>query len=483
MFWDSVQVRWQSFAETVRSLCDISYFRQASHIAFIFLLVTLVTILGSSSLISNMLYNHVKEMVQMDMRVQNVLHANHMEEMAFLLKNRDVLEYRPERKVLLLDKKQKVVYGDRELLSVLKCSSASCQGWRHIHFKNIKGSPAELVGYIMTLDDGSIYFSAYDVLPMLQRVRILPLILGGSLFIMLLISICMSVRFGINNIRRVDTIRSVLKQYSKGNSAIRMPVNSQQDELDHLGDNINQALDRINLLMDELKSVSSHIAHELATPLTRLQNRLVSSMEMVKEPGVAEEISYAIEEVGRIRGLSKSILRVGEIESGRCQRQFVTLQVIHLIREAVEYYQPLAEIRNNKLHIDADPTIELLGDRALLMQALSNLIDNALKYAPENTPMTIFAHYYQSGYVDIGVSDHGPGIPEDLRKHALKRFKRLNSSEHIQGYGLGLALVQAIVKLHQGTVHLTDRYPDKNTQINSSKTGLTVILRLPVSRT
>ncbi|MEQ4619401.1 MAG: HAMP domain-containing sensor histidine kinase [Corticimicrobacter sp.] len=445
----------RTFAQTIRSLCETSYFRQASSIAFIFLLVTLMTTIWSRSLIENVLYNHVREMVLSDIRAQHALGMDSAAQVRSALYTRDYLEYRTERKVLLLGPYQRVEYGDPALLSVIGCLDMGCHGWRHVEWTDAEGNHAELLGLVVPLADGSVYFSSYDIQPMMERVGILPLTAGASLFIVLLFSTGISVAFGADSLKRVDTIRSVLRRYVAGDSAVRTPVGQRRDEIDRLGENINQALARINRMMEEVKSASSHIAHELGTPLTRLQNRLSSAAELTGDVAVQQEIALAAEEAERIQKLSRAILRIGEIESGRCLRQFEYLDAGALLTELADYYQPLAELRGNALTVSAPPGSKVYGDRALLMQAMSNLLDNALKYAAPGTPVTMFVRA-AGDLIELGVADRGPGIPADQRESTLLRFSRLRQTSSVPGYGLGLALVQAIAKLHGGELAFAD---------------------------
>lgn len=471
------QLRFKLFAQTVRALCETSYFRQASSIAFIFLLVTLMTMMWSRSLIDSVMVNHVREMVLADIRAQYALGMSSAEQVRSTLDMRDFPDYRTEHKVLLLGPNRHVEYGDPNLLEVLGCVEARCHGWRHVNWVDSQGRHAELLGLAVPLKDGGLYFSSYDVQPMMERFGILPLTAGASLFIVLLFSTGISVVFSADSLKRVDVIRGVLRRYVAGDSAVRTPVSNRRDEIDRLGENINQALERINRMMEEVKSISSHIAHELGTPLTRLQNRLSSAIEMSVDAAVQQEVALAAEEAERIQKLSRAILRIGEIESGRCLRQFEPQEAVLLLNELVDYYQPLAELRGNALSVEHSPGCVVYGDRALLMQAMSNLIDNALKYAPAHTPVLVFARHC-GHWVELGVADRGPGIPAPLRESTLLRFSRLQRTADVPGYGLGLSLVQAIAKLHGGDLRFEDCDLDLP-RMPAAGEGIQVILRIP----
>lgn len=466
--------RLRTWVQLVRSLCDTSYFRQASTIAFIFLLVTLLAGLGGRFMLESVMLSHVREMVLADVQTQQLLGMQNVEQARESLRVRDGIGMRNDRKVLLLGPDRALAYGDASLLSAISCQGEECAGWRSVDWRDGQGRHVELLGLGVRLRDGGMYFSSYDMQPMMERLGILPLIGGALLFIVLLLSTGIGLAFGMDSLKRLDVIRSILRRYVAGNSAVRAAIGPQNDEIDRLGENINQALGRINHMMGEVKSVSSHIAHELGTPLTRLKNRLSNVMELANDSALQQEIALAVEEAERIQTLSRAILRLGEIESGLCQRQFDCQDASSLVRELADYYQPLAELRGNPLTVVSDPHCLIYGDWALLMQALSNLIDNALKYAVPGTPVIIFARQ-RGEQVELGVKDRGPGIPRDQRESTLLRFNRLKQTANVPGHGLGLTLVQAIARLHGGDVIFEENDRPEN---GSPNAGITILMRL-----
>lgn len=479
MRWTDVGQQLVKVRKTLRSILETSSFQQAASIVFSFLLVTLATVVWSRSLIEGVLYNHVQEMVMTDVRVRKAIGLGASEFGRKDLYGWDPLVYRSERKVLLLDKNRRVVYGDAELVAALEWGDADLEGWHHTTWKGSNGQEIELMGMVIRLQDGGLYLSAYDILPMLERVRILPLTAGAGLFVVLLFATIISIRSGIKSMRRADKIRHVMQEYAAGNSIVRIPMSHQHDELDQLARHINRALDQINMLMKEVKGISSYIAHELGTPLTRLHNQLSNAMEHTDDTVVHDELIVASEEIVRIQRMSRSILRIGEIESGRCKRQFETLGIATLFAELMDYYHPLAELRGNTLVLDDPQGCFIYGDFSLMMQALSNLLDNALKYAPANTPIILFARKVQQA-VELGVADCGQGIPEEERQKILLPFHRYKQTGKISGYGLGLALVQAIAKLHGGQVHVDDNRIIHQESLASHGKGVQVYIDIPL---
>lgn len=434
--------------------------RQAVATAFIFLLVTLLTMACGAALMEGVMNSHVRELVLGTVQAQEAAGWTRLEEVERAMWQQRP-EQRSERVALVVDAQGQVRYGQEGLWQALGCEPSRCHGWHRVQWRDIdaRGTQMELLGLAVPLSDGGMVYQAYDVLPMLERVRPLPLIAGAGLFVVVLLSIVASMRFGARSLSRVEDIRRTLQRYAAGDTGSRVDMqHAGPDELQSLALSVNQALDRINALMDEVRDVSGHIAHELRTPLTRLHNRLSAALDVDQVPGIVQdEIAQAIEEVERIRRMSNAVLRIGAIESGRCSHQFEAVPLQSLLQDVAEYFQPLAEDQGVALKVEVPPDLQAYGDRSLLMQALSNLLDNALKYAAMGKEIRLHADLVDDTHVEVSVSDFGPGIAPLRREHVQMRFVRLEGAgRRSSGYGLGLSLVQAIVRLHGGTLTLSD---------------------------
>ncbi|SIS69245.1 sensor histidine kinase [Insolitispirillum peregrinum] len=455
---------------TVRALLGTSSFRQTGLIVLAFLLVALASVLLSRYLIEHLLRAHVTEIILSDIKTKvQTTNLERVDKVLQLLRHREHFDPRKERESFLVDASGLLLVGDEQLYSALKpqlppCSASDCPSPP----LSLHTNTADLLGMRVRLQDGGQYISAYDIRPMLDKVRMIPLAAGSALFAVLLAALLIGLRFSSLTLRRVDAINRALARYSGGCRDARVPTGPQHDEFARLGSEVNHALDRIDRLVEEVRSTSGHIAHELRTPLTRLQTRLVSLADQTTG-GVHDELLSAVEEVGRIYQLSRAILRLGEIETGRCQHHATALDAGRLLQEVADYYQPLAEQQQCVLRVDAPASCLLYGDQALLFQALSNLLDNALKYAP-GQPIELVARR-DGGNTLIGVRDHGPGIAPTERAVALQRFRRLNNAHDRPGDGLGLPLVKAVAELHRGGLVFT--LPD-----SEPVAGLTVLLRL-----
>ncbi|WP_409310695.1 sensor histidine kinase [Pectobacterium sp. B1J-3] len=440
-------------------LCT-SNFRQAITIVFLFLLMMLMCIIGFSSLSETLIRTHVREVIlgniydySMQSRLSNANSLVTQLRQDNLAKNDELPLF------LVTSKNGDILYHNHPIknLQHTQCKmDVPC-------LKDVFSSKNDtnLIGLSVMLDDESVLFTAYNIKPMLERVRTIPLVAGAGLFVVLLFCLLVSRHFSLRSLRSVEKIRAALHRYSTGEQQVRMPLSSHGDDVDSLSEDINQNLERIERLMEQVRSTSSHIAHELRTPLTHLQNRLFNLTERTGLDGeVRDELNLAVEEVHKILGLFRTVMRIGEIESGRCVHQFANIEARQLLEEIAEYYQPLAEARGCQLRVEIKSGIQLFGDRALLFQALANLVENALKYAAHGKYVTLSVTLYQ-GWLALSVADCGPGIPIAQHEKALQRFQRLETWQQ-SGYGLGLSLVQAITDLHGGKLCLVSSQPGLN---------------------
>jgi signal transduction histidine kinase len=215
--------------------------------------------------------------------------------------------------------------------------------------------------------------------------------------------------------------------------------------------------------------VSNSIAHDLRTPLAELRSRL-EELALIRPPAeqTFAEIDAAVADVDRVIRIFDALLRLAEIDAGTRRAGFVHIDVAEIAAAAVEFYTPAAELRNIHLGFHSEGPVRVSGDPVLLAQALGNLIDNALKYAPEQGAIDV-AVRRDTGAAVITVADNGPGIAEAEKAKVVERFYRGDASRGTPGVGLGLSLVQAVAKLHGTTLTLADGHP-----------GLRATLSLPM---
>jgi signal transduction histidine kinase len=268
---------------------------------------------------------------------------------------------------------------------------------------------------------------------------------------------------------RVHSIRRTVSAIIHGDLQHRLPTHVNEDELNTLSRTINGMLDQIEQLVHGVRNVSNSIAHDLRTPLAELRSRLeeVSLIRPPREETYAE-IDGAVADVDRVIRIFDALLRLAEIDAGMRRSGFVSLDASDLAASAVEFYEPAAELKDIELRFRSSGPVLVSGDPVLLAQALSNLIDNALKYAPKDGTIEVAVHRLEDGSAEISVSDNGPGISAAERGKVVQRFYRGDASRGTPGVGLGLSLVDAVAKLHGSTLELQDQAP-----------GLRVILVIP----
>lgn len=272
-------------------------------------------------------------------------------------------------------------------------------------------------------------------------------------------------------LKRLEMINQTSSEIMQGDLSRRIPTNDTGDDFDQLSSNLNQMLDRIEMLMEGVRRVSDNIAHDLRTPLARLKNHLDEILHN-PEPGVRDEnIEQAIQEADELLGTFNALLRIARIESQKQPDYFTAVSVGSIVSDAVELYEPLAEEKSQHLTavVDCEPDT-IHGDRELLSQLVVNILDNAIKYTPAGGRISVRV-YCLAGRVGLEVADEGAGIPESERDKVFQRFYRLESCRSSPGNGLGLSLVRAIAELHCAVVSLDDNAP-----------GLIFRIKFPVCR-
>ncbi len=301
---------------------------------------------------------------------------------------------------------------------------------------------------------------------------------GWSILFVIALSVTGGVFVARRVLTRIDQMTETARIIMAGDLTGRLTISGSGDELDRLAQSLNAMLDRINELMTGLREVSDNIAHDLKTPLTRLRN---SAEEALRSSGTLDDLRLAldhtIEEADDLIKVFNALLMIARAEAGGALDHGAPLDLTDIARDVVELYEPLADEAGLHLNIDVGAPVTINGSRELLGQALANLIDNAIKYAPAHdqsskaeTPDIVLSVHRHGSHAQLIVADRGPGIAQADRGRVLDRFVRLETSRTRPGSGLGLSLVAAVARLHGGTLHLEDNDP-----------GLRAVITLPVS--
>jgi signal transduction histidine kinase len=254
---------------------------------------------------------------------------------------------------------------------------------------------------------------------------------------------------------RLSEVNRRIQRIAAGDLRERLPIRGGNDPFDQLAVSVNRMLGEIETLIQEIAGIGDNIAHDLRTPLTRVRVRLERGRERAK---TLEELRAVADQ--SIAGLDQSLtiitalLRIAEIEHSRRLEGFSAVNLVPLVREAGELYEPIAEDKGVTLQVEAAGDTTVHGDRDLLFEAVANLVDNAVKFTPEGGRVEL-SLLRRGGESAIRISDTGPGIPETERSAVTKRFYRSDKSRRTEGLGLGLSLVAAIVKLHGFRFNIT----------------------------
>jgi len=265
--------------------------------------------------------------------------------------------------------------------------------------------------------------------------------------------------------RRIAAITDAAEAIIDGDLSRRVPGGRSDDDLDRLAATFNRMLDRIAALMDSLRQVSSDIAHDLRTPLTRLRGRLEANLGGAA--GAAEHtaaIEGALADLDAILATFAALLRIAQIEGGARRSAFQAIDLAAIARTVVDAFAPSAEDAGQRLELEGQDSVVIEGDRELITQMLVNLVENSLRHAGPRARVKVRCAV-QRGRPVLAVVDDGPGVPDTERERLFDRFHRLEASRSTPGSGLGLSMVAAVAKLHGAEVSLHDAAPGLDVRV------------------
>jgi signal transduction histidine kinase len=269
--------------------------------------------------------------------------------------------------------------------------------------------------------------------------------------------------------RRVGAVASTCERILAGDPGRRLPVAGTRDEFDSLAISVNHVLDRLEEQAGTLRATFDSAAHDLRAPLHRLRTRMDALLlrSPPLEPPVYESVDSAMREVDHLQRTLATLLQIALAESGAPLAAPAAVDVAELAAELGELFEPVAAARGLELVCEPAGPAVVQGNRQLLAQLLTNLIENGLKYVPAHGRIEVTVRPL-SGAVRLVVSDNGPGIAAADRARAGQPFTRFVTASAADGSGLGLSLVAAIVRLHRGRLELQANDP-----------GLRVLVDLP----
>lgn len=289
---------------------------------------------------------------------------------------------------------------------------------------------------------------------------------SSALFGVLITALALLGGFAVGRmfLRRLDGVNRSVERIMHGSLTERLPTIGMSPEFDELSANLNRMLAQIEALMEAMRQVSTDIAHDLRTPLTRLRQRLEAVKESVCGSPVEQQVEGALGQIDDILGVFRALLRISSLEAGSGRQRIAQVDLTSLVLAIVDAYRPVAEDAAHVLSGSIEPNIFGRADPEMLAQAITNLIENAIIHTPAATRISVELAPKADG-VALIVADDGPGVPASERKRILDRFYRLDNSRGTPGVGLGLALVSAVTSIHGGRLTITDNHPGLRTEL------------------
>ncbi len=280
------------------------------------------------------------------------------------------------------------------------------------------------------------------------------------------LALIMGWRLGHTMLSRIDRINDAAAKVSAGDLSHRIPISKNNDEFDELASHLNAMLIRIEDLLTGMKRVTDNVAHDLRKPLTRIQNRIeVTLLESRDDAEYRQVLNEVMVDAEELISTFNALLEIAQLEAGSFKGEWENVDLSVLLHDLCELYKDQAENEKRLFQINIEQGLTVTGNRQLIAQAITNLLDNAFKFTRKSGEIQIAAMSCGEK-IELLIKDSGSGIPAEQRENVLHCFVRLDKARNTSGNGLGLSLVKAISDLHHATLVLEDNNP-----------GLRVIIR------
>jgi signal transduction histidine kinase len=317
-----------------------------------------------------------------------------------------------------------------------------------------------------TLPDGLHLLVGKDISDLGRFAAEIYAALAFAIFLIFVLAAVASVSVTRRTVGRIESINLTSRAIMETGLGRRIPIRGTQDEWDQLAQNLNSMLDRIETLMAEVKQVSDNVAHDLRTPLARMRGRIEKASIEKNAPDHDQSlIGQTMADLDDVLRMFSSLTRISQIEAANRTAAFRIVNLGEIATEVAELFDAAAESKGGRVEVSGDKTACIGADRDLLFDAISNLVDNAIKHGREGGLVSI--HLDQmDGEAILSVSDDGPGIPSEEFERVFKRFYRLERSRTMPGNGLGLSLVAAVARLHGASIKLIDNSPGLSVELH-----------------
>lgn len=366
---------------------------------------------------------------------------------------------------LLQDTQKHIVVGN--MLSLKPIPGWRTLSWTHRSFPR---DHRPVIGYGVTLDDGGYLFVGIDAEPVQTLRRDLWFTLAWSAAGFIVIGLAGGFIVSRLVLNKIETISRTARDIIKGSISRRLALNATNDEFEHLAISLNAMLDKNERLIESIRQVTDDIAHDMRRPLAHLGQHLDEIAHDALSEVQEHALGLAKINLAEALEIFSTLLKIAQIEAGEGIPDSQDIALDEILRSVTELYHPITEDRGQKLILSLEQkALHLSGNRVLIMQMLANLMENATNHCPRGSTITVSSSLVEDTVL-IEVADDGPGIPLQERERVFEKMVRLDRSRSVPGTGLGLSMVRAIVRLHQGTVRLLDNQP-----------GVRCIIRLPAA--
>jgi signal transduction histidine kinase len=334
------------------------------------------------------------------------------------------------------------------------------EGGKHEVFKSL-GVPTADGGVLIVATD------TYDIQKLRRKLDRFAILAGITITLVALVGGYVT---GGLFMRRLDRVNDAIGRVRAGNVAERLPMIGISPEFNLLSANLNAMLDQIAALLSGLQQVTTDIAHDLRTPLTRLRQHLEATRESGSVQRYEAGIDSALVQTDEILAIFRALLRIGTLEGGEGAQYFTTVDLSEIVERVAAAHQPVAEDEGKILSFAIEPALSVHGDGELIAQMVVNLIDNAIRHTPRGSRITCELARVD-GSIVATIADDGPGIPAKEHTNVLTRFYRLDRSRNLPGAGLGMSMVAAIAALHRIQLQLVDNCPGLRIRLIFPKTA------------
>jgi signal transduction histidine kinase len=361
---------------------------------------------------------------------------------------------------LLVDSSFAVLAGNlASWPAALAGSSAGRSDFRAPEWKPRAADRPLLRAAFATLADGSHLLVGRDISDLDEFAGKIDVAFALIVALIFVLAVVAGIAVTRRTVGRIESINATSRAIMQSGLGKRVPLVGTQDEWDQLAENLNSMLDRIEVLMGEVKQATDNVAHDLRTPLTRMRGRLeraaIGQRDSRSDQSLITDTMTDLDDVLR---MFASLTRISQIESTSRTAAFRSVDLVEIAEAVVELFDAAAENKDVELKAVGERPVVVVGDRDLLFDAVANLVDNAIKHGRGAGQVTVELNCSDAGAV-ISVSDDGPGIPVDEHQHVFRRFYRLERSRRTPGNGLGLSLVSAVARLHEARIKLFDNGP------------------------